>query len=50
MLDLAGRTALLSSAVNGQALIDVSALLAGAYAIRAATRDGRVLRSRLVKY
>ena len=50
VLDLAGRTVLTRSAIGGQAPVDISALPAGAYALRVATRDGRMLRSHLVKY
>ena len=50
LLDLSGRTVLLRTAINGQAQLDISSLPAGAYALRVFTRDGQLLRSRLVKY
>ncbi len=50
LLDLSGRTVLVRSGINGQTLLDISALPAGAYALRVFTRDCQLIQSRLVKY
>lgn len=50
VLDPASRVVMTRSRINGQAVIDISALPVGVYALRMVTREGRLMCSRVVKY